>query len=273
MSCRKHSSSTQDKPTRVCVLHCFLRCTMAVFLRRSLNGSRGALALAMPPRTPRSVRPLGRLMEARPWQRPTHSSIPVSTVVADAAPTATTTAAAADPAADSETTARALEQELFKVLCEPRPSNPLLVALVRALVQLGEQPSVEVVRAIARHFLDTRDTLGSKVSTTGLRSPSRDTNGLTVQLCSNVLRLEPYLLGCSCRLCSMQPLISTMPLELLCVHVDIQTSQQQRRKQLRNTCYLSTPGSTSTGIFRELYPYLRVGLFDIVNLKPQPSCR
>lgn len=112
-------------------------------------------------------------MAARPWQRTTHSSIPVRTVVAAAARTATTTAAAAaDPAADAETTARSLEEELFKVLCEPRPSNPLLVALLRAVVQLGEQPSVEVVRAVARHFLDTKDTQGSKVSEAGLRSVS-----------------------------------------------------------------------------------------------------
>lgn len=140
-------------------------------------------------------------MAARPWQRPPHSSIPVRTVVAAAARTATTTAAAADPAADAETTARSLEEELFKVLCEPRPSNPLLVALLRSLVQLGEQPSVEVVRAVARHFLDTRDMQSSKVSEAGLRSDE----GLTVQLCSNVIRLEPGLRGCSYRLGGMQP--------------------------------------------------------------------
>lgn len=166
----KHSQHTSNL-TCACVLHGLLRCTMAVFLRRSLNRSRGTFALAAPAKNPRGVLPLGRLMVARPSLRVTPSSIPARTLTA-AAPTASTTiaAVASDPAVDAEIAARSLEQELFKVLCEPRPSNPLLVALVRAMVQVGEQLSVEVVRAVARHFLDTRDTQSSKVSASCLRS-------------------------------------------------------------------------------------------------------
>lgn len=48
-------------------------------------------------------------------------------------------------------------------LCKPRPNTPLMVALVRGLVQLGERPSLEVVRALAEHFLTTRDAQSATV--------------------------------------------------------------------------------------------------------------
>ena len=170
----KQAEKHNRKLTCAFVLNCRLRCTRVVFLRRSLNGSRGTLALMVPARNPRGVLLLGRLMAAQPsLLRLTPSSIPARTLAAAAPTAATTTAAAtaADPSMEAEMTTRASEQELFKVLCEPRPSNPLLVALARAMVQASEQPSVEVVPAVARHFLDTRDTQSSKVSAACLRSP------------------------------------------------------------------------------------------------------
>lgn len=59
---------------------------------------------------------------------------------------------------------KALEGEILRALCEPRPNTPLLVAIVRELVQLGELPSREVVRALVDHFTTTKDAQSSAVS-------------------------------------------------------------------------------------------------------------
>lgn len=58
-----------------------------------------------------------------------------------------------------------MQEEIFRVLCEPRPSSPSLVALVRGMVAAGAQPSIEAVQALADHFSEAKDARGIKVST------------------------------------------------------------------------------------------------------------
>lgn len=49
-------------------------------------------------------------------------------------------------------------------MSDPKPNNLSLVALMRAWMQLGEQPSLEVVRVVADHFSFSKDVQSSKVS-------------------------------------------------------------------------------------------------------------
>lgn len=68
------------------------------------------------------------------------------------------------PEASLKSQGNALEEALYRALSEPRPSNPLLVSLMRRLVQDGGAPSLDVVRAVAGHFSATKDAQNSTVS-------------------------------------------------------------------------------------------------------------
>lgn len=70
---------------------------------------------------------------------------------------------AAPAAVAFQTKAKVLEEDMLRALSEPRPSNGLLVALVRGLVQLGQVPHLEVVRAVAAHLSDSKDAESSEV--------------------------------------------------------------------------------------------------------------
>lgn len=94
-----------------------------------------------------------------------------------------------------------LDKELLRTLCEPRPSNPLLVALMRSLVKLGYLPSVKAARAVAAYFVGTRDVQNSTVRNSldtfhsqCLSNPSKSTVALTYSYSSSN-RLDVHLGG------------------------------------------------------------------------------
>lgn len=139
---------------------------MAVCIRNSLSGSRRALACAFSAHRscvePRITSTALRTTPLRPHLStttpPTESHPPsVLSAPEDAGAVATSEAS-------FQFQANIVEEELFRALCEPRPSNPLLVSLLRRLVQHGGAPSLEVVRAIADHFSVTKDAQNSTVS-------------------------------------------------------------------------------------------------------------
>eukprot|EP00903_Cladosiphon_okamuranus_P007042 g6846.t1 len=55
-----------------------------------------------------------------------------------------------------------LQEELFRVLCQPRPSSPSLLALVRGIVAAGAAPSPAAVQALADHLTAAKDTKSLK---------------------------------------------------------------------------------------------------------------
>lgn len=63
----------------------------------------------------------------------------------------------------AETTAGRLQEELFRVLCQPRPSSPSLVALARGIVAAGSTPSLAAVQALADHLTAAKDAKSLKV--------------------------------------------------------------------------------------------------------------
>lgn len=147
-----------------------LETNMAVYLRRSVSGSRGALSSAICHRKPEREAPSVRLLAKQSPCR-MHSSttaIHRQTPSGDSKCSNETASQVAQSSAASPPDVRSqikeLEESLFKILCGPKPSNPLLVAIVRGLVKLAEQPSLEVIRAVASQFAETRDTHSSTVS-------------------------------------------------------------------------------------------------------------
>ncbi|CAM9327755.1 unnamed protein product [Ectocarpus sp. 12 AP-2014] len=134
---------------------------MAVFLRRSLVGSKRELALAVCSRGQRGQAPLAWLL-AGASPRLVHSALPARTSVPADSGASGTAAGAARPEDSVEVAASQLQEEIFRVLCEPRPSSPSLVALVRGMVAAGAQPSIEAVEALADHFSEAKDARGMK---------------------------------------------------------------------------------------------------------------
>lgn len=147
---------------------------MSAFLRVRLAGSSGKLSSVLLSRSPRGEAPLAQLFLRGSPRLLSHRSVPARTSLPPtqdhAAP-----AVATRPTAPVETTARQLQEELFRVLCEPRPSSPSLLALVRGIVAAGAEPSPEVVQALADHFSEAKDAKSLKV-----RSPWCTPSGQTL---------------------------------------------------------------------------------------------
>lgn len=130
---------------------------MAVFLRRGLAGSRRNSALLLSCHSQRQgERPLE-------WPRVRASPRLLHAARTSFAGQGPAVAAAAAPGDVAETTAKQLQEELFRVLCEPRPSSPSLLALVRGMVAGGAQPSSFAVQALLDHFSEGRDARSLKV--------------------------------------------------------------------------------------------------------------
>ncbi|CAN0164076.1 unnamed protein product, partial [Ectocarpus sp. 8 AP-2014] len=134
---------------------------MAVFLRRSLVGSKRELALAVCSRSQRGQAPLATLL-AGASSRLVHSALPARTSDPADGGASGTAAGAARPEDSVRVAASQLQEEMFRVLCEPQPSSPSLVALVRGMVAAGAQPSIEAVEALADHFSEAKDARSIK---------------------------------------------------------------------------------------------------------------
>ena len=138
---------------------------MAVFLRAGFPGSRGKLALALASHSPHVEASLGRLL-VKGSPRLLHTALPARTTSRPAAhephhPAADGIDAKLTDAA--EETAGRLQEELFRVLCQPRPSSPSLVALVRGIVAAGAAPKLAAVQALADHLTAAKDAKSLKV--------------------------------------------------------------------------------------------------------------
>lgn len=134
---------------------------MAAFLRGRLTGSSGKLASALLSHSLRGEAPLGRLLVRGSPRLLHHRSLPARTSLPPAQEDHA--GAGATPAGAVDAAARQLQEELFRVLCEPRPSSPSLLALVRGIVAAGAEPTLEVVQALADHFSESKDAKSLKV--------------------------------------------------------------------------------------------------------------
>lgn len=135
---------------------------MAAFLRGRWAGSGGKLASALLRQGPRGEAPLARLLVRGSPRLLCHRSLAARTSLPPENHAAAA-AVAARPTAAVETTTGQLQEELFRVLCEPRPSGPSLLALVRGITAAGSEPSPEVVQALADHFSEAKDAKSLKV--------------------------------------------------------------------------------------------------------------
>eukprot|EP00752_Nemacystus_decipiens_P011279 g10023.t1 len=131
---------------------------MAVFLRARFPGSRGKLALALASHSPHAEASLGRLV-VKGSPRLLHTAVPARTSRPPHEHHAADGAKLADAA---EATAGRLQEELFRVLCQPRPSSRSLVALVRGIVAAGAAPSLAAVQALASHLTAAKDAKSLK---------------------------------------------------------------------------------------------------------------
>lgn len=139
---------------------------MAVFLRAKFPGSRGSLALVLASHRPHAEASLGRLL-VKSSPRLLHTARPARTSSRPAQEEhhAAGGADAKLAANAAETTAERLQEELFRALCQPRPSSPSLVALVRGIVAAGAAPSLTAVQALADHLAAAKDAKSLKVRT------------------------------------------------------------------------------------------------------------
>lgn len=141
---------------------------MAVCIRNSLSGSRRALASVLSTHRSCGETLMTSLALRTTLLRPHFSTITPPTRPPEAhqsmPPASEDAGAVISPEASLKSQAHALEEALYRALCEPRPSNPLLVSLMRRLVQDGGAPSLDVVRAVADHFSATKDAQNSTVS-------------------------------------------------------------------------------------------------------------
>lgn len=133
---------------------------MAVFMRARFPGPRGKLAWALASHSPQAEASLGRLL-VKGSPRLLHTTAPARTT---SHPAHEHRAADGAKVADAaEATAGRLQEELFRVLCQPRPSSPSLVALVRGIVAAGAAPSLAAVQALADHLTAAKDARSLKV--------------------------------------------------------------------------------------------------------------
>lgn len=132
---------------------------MAVFLRARFPGSRERIALVFATQSPHAEASLGRLL-VKGSPRVLHTTAPARTSRPAHEHRAADGAKLADAA---EETAGRLQEELFRVLCQPRPSSPSLVALVRGIVAAGAAPSLAAVQALADHLTAAKDAKSLKV--------------------------------------------------------------------------------------------------------------
>lgn len=58
---------------------------------------------------------------------------------------------------------QAYEDDIYRALCEPMPSNSHLVSLMEGLLKVGERPSSYLVDAVADQLARSKDVHSSKV--------------------------------------------------------------------------------------------------------------
>ncbi|CAM9989759.1 unnamed protein product [Scytosiphon promiscuus] len=139
---------------------------MAMLLRKGLTGCRRKPALLWSCYSQRQREIPVAFTQVRATPRPLHVA---RTSCAAQGPAVS---AAASPADAVETTAKQLQEELFRVLCEPRPSSPSLMTLARGMVAAGAQPSWPAVQALIDHFSEGRDTKSLKALLSLLEGPT-----------------------------------------------------------------------------------------------------
>lgn len=59
---------------------------------------------------------------------------------------------------------QAREDSIYRILCEPVPSNASLVSLMKSLLETGESPSPFLVEAVADQLARSKDVDNAKVN-------------------------------------------------------------------------------------------------------------
>lgn len=134
---------------------------MAAFLRSRFPGSRGKLAFVLASHNPPAEASLRRLL-VQSSPRLLHATVSARTSPARWLEEQHG-ADGAKPADATRTAIESLQEELFRVLCQPRPSTPSLVALVRGIVAAGAAPSLAAAQALADHLTAAKDAKSLKV--------------------------------------------------------------------------------------------------------------